>query len=384
MKVVDLADKFGLTSSEAIDACLWAGVPADSSATELSTEDARRVRDLISGWIDEGFAPWRSQEEGHATKKGSARTKAVTSVPPGSAGKQAASVDSSTAILEPSNGKGAPGAQGRGMAEGADGDRTAAAATEPGPAEDRGPVLPPVRGGPTGWLPGGPEAQSRQAPLAIVALALAIVSIVIPFVTAVLAIVLAAVAKDRIERSRGWKKGERLATAAQVVAGVGIGLWLVLLVGELVILQRNSNREAPVDIQVDTESVPYDQISIGDCVRLPRLGALTQWTKVRCDDAHQAEVFARLDAGNALGSRYPGDGPIGDTAKADCRRKLTNYVQDPSQEAGIEIGYAYPSASTWTNEADRTIWCVAFERNGTLVSASYEKPGSQVTTTAAS
>lgn len=396
MKVVDLADEFGLTTSEAIDACLWAGVPADSSATELTSDDAKRVRDQISGWIDAGFVPWRSGDQHPGAGRTSAHASSEAAGPNGP-GTSVRGGDGSTTTLDPpasrdrSDGTAPPSGAGApvvGTADPADElpapiRKSAAEAGDfaSGPSAPIGPRLPPSRGGPTGWLPGGPDANPRVAPLAVVALALAIASLVVPFVTAVLAIVLASMAKDRIARSRGWSKGTNIATAAQVVAGVGIGLWMVLLVGQLLYLQDKTRNQDYSDIQVDLATVGYGEVKIGDCVRLPKTGDISDWTLVSCDASHRAEVFAQLPIANAAGLSYPGDAPIQSAAKADCRAKLSQYMQDPLEEQSIETGFAYPSPRTWREESDRTIWCVAFRKDGTMLGKSIKSPNVAVVTT---
>jgi hypothetical protein len=232
-----------------------------------------------------------------------------------------------------------------------------------------------VQGGPTGWLPGGPDARTHLAPLAIIALALAIASLAIPFVPAVIAIVLASVTKDRIDRSRGWLKGKPIATLAQVVAGIGVGLWLVLIVGSIVVSNRDTDTAQSVpDLQVDRGAVSYSEVQVGDCVRLPRIGDIGLWRRVECADQHQAEVFATLVAGNPTNQNYPGDLPIETTAKESCRQKLADYAGTGGDTTRLEIGYAYPSAQTWKTDNDRTIYCVAFRGDGALLSGTLKIP----------
>lgn len=393
MKVVDLADEFGLTTSEAIDACLWAGVPADSSATELTDDDARQVRGLIASWIDAGFVPWRSGGEPHPGAKAGGPSSAPATGTAGGRNDGSARSSGTTKTLEPPETR-APGSREPGPAPA--GTAGSASPSAPAPAPEtppresglpsmppasRGPLLPPTRGGPTGWLPGGPDAHARVAPLAVVALALAISSLVVPFVTAVLAIVLGSIAKERIANSRGWQRGDKIATAAQIVAGVGMGLWLVLAVGELVVIRNQGSVAEVPDIQVDTATIAYDEAGAGLCVRRPRTGDIANWKTVACDQPHQAEIFATLNVSNAFGTRYPGDGPMQATAKADCRAKLAAYLDTPSDAKDLEVGYAYPSAQTWNANDDRTIWCVLFRQDGTLLDDTLKKPDLQVSTT---
>ncbi|MBI2706380.1 MAG: septum formation family protein [Actinobacteria bacterium] len=390
MKVVDLADEFGLTTSEAIDACLWAGVPADSSATDLTDDDAQEVRRLIASWIDAGFVPWRSQGEPHPGAKAGEPSTAPATGTAGGRNVGSGRDDGATKTLEPPSPRTPGGSEPPPDPAGEGPSPPAAPDADTPPRESslptiqpssRGPLLPAARGGPTGWLPGGPDAQPRLAPLAIIALALAITSLVVPFVTAVLAIVLGSIAKDRIANSRGWQRGEKIATAAQVVAGVGMGLWLVLAVGELLVI-KNQNTVAEVpDVQVDVATVDYDEAGAGLCVRLPRAGDIASWKTVACDQPHEAEVFATLSVSNAFSTRYPGDGPMQATAKADCRAKLAAYLAVPRDANDLEVGYAYPSAQTWNANNDRTIWCVLFRQDGTLLSDTLKNPELQVSTT---
>jgi hypothetical protein len=536
VRVVDLADEFGLTTAETIDACLWAGVAADGAATELTMDEVARVRELMGGWNEAGFAPWRSPagDAGPGTPAGAgsgstgatgspvgdrARTAGLASVPdpgpddagdgegedftsradrlrrrepngdglaavarenasrkspdrgdaapgrdtgganrpgsmfpePGSgptarpgepsgglpsragarqsngappstpptapsapaAPAAAAAATSATAATDrlatrpapPSTqpsvpadrdaSRPAPAAVGAAVGVGA-ATATATAsrsalrvgAAEDAPDDDFGPTgaeaevvgsseavptfnaaFAPVQGGPTGWLPGGPKAKPHLAPLAVIALALAIASLAIPFVPAVVAIVLASTTKDRIERSRGWLTGKPLATAAQVVAGIGVGLWLVLIVGSIAIQDRNQTTQAP-DLQVDTGLVAYSDVQAGDCVRLPSIGTINVWHGVSCADPHQAEVIGSLVAGNPKSQGYPGAGPIEATAKEGCRQQLNDYAGTTGDAKRLEVGYAYPSATTWKNQTDRTIYCLTFRSDGALLSGS--------------
>ena len=105
-----------------------------------------------------------------------------------------------------------------------------------------------------------------------------------------------------------------------------------------------------------------------------RIGEVNQWHQVECADPHQAEMFAILVAGNAKAQTYPGDLPIEATAKEGCRQKLAQYAGTTGDATRLEVGYAYPSAVTWKNETDRTIYCVAFRSDGALLQGSIKIP----------
>jgi hypothetical protein len=76
-------------------------------------------------------------------------------------------------------------------------------------------------GGPGGW------GQARTEPFAIAALVWAVVSIVIPVIGTIVAFVLAAKAADLIRRSRGERTGQQYVTAARIVAGAVLALWII-------------------------------------------------------------------------------------------------------------------------------------------------------------
>jgi hypothetical protein len=76
-------------------------------------------------------------------------------------------------------------------------------------------------GGPGGW------GEARVEPFAIAALVWAVVSIVIPVIGTIVAFVLAARAADLIRRSRGERTGTQYVTAARIVAGAVLALWII-------------------------------------------------------------------------------------------------------------------------------------------------------------
>ena len=76
-------------------------------------------------------------------------------------------------------------------------------------------------GGAGGW------GEARVEPFAIAALVWAVVSIVIPVIGTIVAFVLAAKAADLIRRSRGERTGTQYVTAARIVAGAVLALWII-------------------------------------------------------------------------------------------------------------------------------------------------------------
>ena len=102
-------------------------------------------------------------------------------------------------------------------------------------------------GGPGGA--GGWGGTPRVEPFAIAALVWAVVSIVIPLIGTIVAFVLAARAADLIRRSRGEKSGTQYVTAARVVAGVVLALWVVGLVAFLALDGGDSDNNVAVPTQ---------------------------------------------------------------------------------------------------------------------------------------
>ena len=82
--------------------------------------------------------------------------------------------------------------------------------------------------------PGPPVYAQYSAPqktdgVAIAALALAIASFIFWIAPAIVALALAPGAKKRVNVSNGTKKGVGVALAAQIVAGVSLGIGVVIL-----------------------------------------------------------------------------------------------------------------------------------------------------------
>jgi hypothetical protein len=99
-------------------------------------------------------------------------------------------------------------------------------------------------GGPGGW------GEARVEPFAIAALVWAIVSIVIPVVGTIVAFVLAAKAADIIRRSRGERTGTQYVTAARIVAGAVLALWII---GGIAFLALRDGDDSNDNVAVPTQ-----------------------------------------------------------------------------------------------------------------------------------
>ena len=105
-------------------------------------------------------------------------------------------------------------------------------------------------GGAGGW------GEARVEPFAIAALVWAVVSIVIPVIGTIVAFVLAARAADVIRRSRGERTGTQYVTAARIVAGAVLALWIIGGVAFLALRDGDdSNDNVAVPTQPPSTSV---------------------------------------------------------------------------------------------------------------------------------
>src|SRR4051794_3175243 len=99
-------------------------------------------------------------------------------------------------------------------------------------------------GGPGGW------GEARVEPFAIAALVWAVVSIVIPVIGTIVAFVLAARAADLIKRSRGERTGTQYVTAARIVAGAVLALWII---GSIAFLALRDDGGSSENVAVPTQ-----------------------------------------------------------------------------------------------------------------------------------
>lgn len=332
MQVVELADEFNLTTAEAADIAIAAGVRDAAGGTELTTAETDRWRKLAQARRD-------YQERTSPASTGSAASSGFGPLP--------------AAPWEP-NADGTP--------------------------HPRAPAAPAMRSGasaPVGpdWDNDGGKA-AELSPYAPAALALAVVSLIFPFVPAIAAFALAWYAKDRIERSGGRLSGDRLATAAQVVAGVGLLLWVGLL-GASLYREARDEAAARDDGQVETGQIGWDEIGTGDCVRIPRTDELSvrDWTGLDCSEPHEAEVYSTelVAPTNQAVERYPGRNSLIPGATRLCQERFVDYVGLPYDQSSLRIAVYFPSATNWADEGDRTIGCIVFQDQYELIDGTLEQ-----------
>lgn len=328
MQVFELADEFNLTSVVAAEICVAAGVVDATAATELTDAQVARWRTLAAS-----RAEWLAREEREpvgvaasefgplpaAPWEATPPTDAATSVPPW------ADPERATAVHAP-------------------------------PSVDTRP--PP-------WSPYAPAA-----------LVLAVISLVVPFVMGIGALALGWYAKDRIDRSEGPVRGRSLATAAQVVAAIGIVAWTLLLAVSIYQDVRSTGTD---DGQVETGLIGWDEIDVGRCVRIPRADlAVEHWMSLDCSEPHEAEVYAaeRLAPTTNPNEPYPGRASLIPGATRICEERFAAYVGEPYAESDLQIAVYFPTASNWTASGDRTIGCIVFRDDVALIDTTLAGSGS--------
>ncbi len=117
-----------------------------------------------------------------------------------------------------------------------------------------GPEPEPTGAGGSGGA-GGWGRAPRVEPFAVAALVWAVVSIVVPLIGTIVAFVLAARAADLIRRSHGEKSGSQYVSAARIVAGGVLALWIIGLVGFLALRDDSSSNDVAVPTQPPTTAI---------------------------------------------------------------------------------------------------------------------------------
>ncbi len=338
MHLVDLADEFHLTTTDAVDLCLAAGIPAESSDVDLTNEQAARFRDLAiqqKNWQDQVEAERQARHDRIQPPAGSEALTGFGPIPP--------------APWEEGAGPGAAHGPARAPDSLAPGAQTALA---------------------DGWGTGAGGAGAPQVSIyAAAALAIGVISLLFPFMPAVIAIPLALYAKNRIRHSRGALTGDRLATAALVISGIGILLWAGIIGAS--VFSRHQDQQAKarlLDLQVDTDTVAWNEIGPGLCVRVPRADLpVDTWQGVDCTHPHEAEVFYKASVDTAKVQSYPGRLSFIPLAKDQCINAFSTYVGQSYQTSTLHLAVYFPSAYNWTTEADHTFGCILFQDEHALI-----------------
>jgi hypothetical protein len=90
----------------------------------------------------------------------------------------------------------------------------------------------------------------------------------------------------------------------------------------------------------------------GQCVNSGP-GGVSAPTVVPCNQAHDAEVYARFAL---AGARWPGAAGIGALARRGCTARLGTYLNPQLASAVLAESYVFPDHGAW-NAGERTVIC---------------------------
>jgi hypothetical protein len=342
MQLVDLADEFHLTTADALDLCLAAGISAESAETELTPEQGAQWHALA-----EEQRSWKEQ-----AAEAAAESAAFVVSPTGRS--PSASFHSLT-----------PAAWRSGGTQDAD-SILGPSIREIGLPDDLG----------REWDEATNPPPTKVAPYAAAALGFAVVSLFFPFLPALAAVGLALVARNQIRRSSGRLTGGWLVGAALTVSIVAMASWLVVIgVGLFRQIDHQRSLTRFADTQVNTDTLAWDQISAGDCVRIPRADLpVEDWQGLDCNAPHEAEVFATGTVNRRVGEPYPGRDSFIPLSEQQCKAEVERYVGVPFDQSELRIAVFFPTVRNWTVEDDRGYGCIVYQDeyaliNGTLHNA---------------
>ena len=107
------------------------------------------------------------------------------------------------------------------------------------------------------------------------------------------------------------------------------------------------------------------KLRVGDCLNDPievERENIVEIQEVSCDDAHHAELYARLEH---PGDDYPGMGALSEYAAEECQPSFADFIGVGYRESALELYKVWPSATSWAN-GDREILCGVFDPSGPL------------------
>lgn len=107
-------------------------------------------------------------------------------------------------------------------------------------------------------------------------------------------------------------------------------------------------------------AVSVFSISVGDCFVAPTdvKAELSDLNRVPCTLPHQQEAYASITYTPPDGSDdYPGNTALDTFAKGTCAQAFTDYVGIAYPDSSLWLTYLLPSARSWQQGDDRSVWC---------------------------
>jgi hypothetical protein len=154
-------------------------------------------------------------------------------------------------------------------------------------------------------------------------------------------------AQDR--RVRRWPR---------VLLAFGFVVLALAIVGGAVAVVGSVTHGFKKPVKVTYKKAPVFTLKTGDCFD-PR--GDQSYTRVSCDSAHVAEVFATFVLS---GTKWPGTTAVAAQASNGCATRLTSYL-NPELAISLASTYVYPDSVAW-QAGTRTVICEVRAPSGDL------------------
>ncbi len=98
--------------------------------------------------------------------------------------------------------------------------------------------------------------------------------------------------------------------------------------------------------------------TIGECVNIPDGDQISDYERVDCAEAHDAEVYALPQHPDAADAPYPGRESLNDFAAERCQGEFEPYVGIAYEQSTIYFSPLTPSQDSWDQAEDREVVCL--------------------------
>ncbi len=105
-------------------------------------------------------------------------------------------------------------------------------------------------------------------------------------------------------------------------------------------------------------SPPALAFTIGECVNIPDGDEISDYEKVDCAEAHDAEVYALPQHPDGPDAPYPGREALNDFGAERCQTAFEPYVGIAYEQSMIYFSPLTPSQNSWESAADREVVCL--------------------------
>lgn len=128
---------------------------------------------------------------------------------------------------------------------------------------------------------------------------------------------------------------------------------------------ETTDPETTEPAEPETYTVTHDETGllsaeVGACTRTELLDqdeGISTLPLMECSEVHDAEIIGMFDLDN---ESYPGDEEVRDLAQQNCESLFEEYIGHPFSESELEMWYIWPNETTWDNNNDREVICIAY------------------------